>query len=100
LDFSRYQHYRDNELLGLFIKYFNCGRLYTSGEITKFIFSSFQDIKDIIIPFFKKYPLQSAKALDFADFCKVAELIEIKAHLTLEGLDKIKKIKNGMNKGR
>jgi hypothetical protein len=38
--------------------------------------------------------------LDFEDFKKVAELMEKKEHLTLEGIEKIRKIKEGMNRGR
>jgi hypothetical protein len=38
--------------------------------------------------------------LDYEDFCKVAELMKNKAHLTQEGLNQILKIKDGMNKGR
>jgi hypothetical protein len=38
--------------------------------------------------------------LDYLDWCKVAELMKNKAHLTWEGLSKIRKIKAGMNKGR
>ena len=33
------------------------------------------------------------KALDFVDFCKVAELMKTKAHLTEHGLEEIRKIK-------
>ena len=55
---------------------------------------------DIIIPFFDKYPIIGMKALDFADWCKTAELMKNKAHLTPQGLEEIKKIKQGMNKGR
>jgi hypothetical protein len=38
--------------------------------------------------------------LDFQDFCKVAELVNKKAHLTLKGLEEIKLIKSKMNKLR
>jgi hypothetical protein len=52
------------------------------------------------MPFFDKYPLQGVKSLDYADWCRVAELIKDKKHLTQEGLDQIRKIKAGMNTGR
>ena len=55
---------------------------------------------DKVIPFFKKYPIIGVKALDFSDFCIVAELIKNKAHLTPKGLDEIRLIKLGMNKER
>ena len=62
--------------------------------------TKFDDIVNKIIPFFKKYPILGVKALDFADFCKAAELMKNKAHLTKDGLEKIRKIKAGMNRGR
>ena len=62
--------------------------------------SKFQDIYEKIIPFFKKYPILGVKALDFADWCNVAEIIKDKKHLTEEGLEKIKKIQAGMNNSR
>ena len=40
------------------------------------------------------------KRQDFDDLCKVAELMGEKAHLTASGLDQIKQIKAGMNRGR
>ena len=43
--------------------------------------TKFDDIVNKIIPFFKKYLILGVKALDFADFCKAAELMKNKAHL-------------------
>ena len=40
------------------------------------------------------------KILDFEEFCKVAELMQNKAHLTQSGLEEIRIIKAGMNTGR
>jgi hypothetical protein len=44
-----------------------------------------------------KYPLQGAKKDDFHDFCKIVKLMEIKGHLTDEGVAQIKNIKSRMN---
>lgn len=52
------------------------------------------DIQDKILYFFEKYPLQGFKLQDFYRFCKVATLMEKKAHLTAEGIDAILKIKS------
>lgn len=40
------------------------------------------------------------KALDFKDFCSLAELISNKAYYTEEGLNQIIRIKANMNTGR
>jgi hypothetical protein len=89
------------------INYLNCGSVVQSRsqgivdrDIVKFVVSNFQDITRTILPLFNRYPIQGVKAQDFQDFCKVAELMKNKAHLTPEGLDLIKNIKSGMNKGR
>jgi hypothetical protein len=48
----------------------------------------------------QKYPIIGVKSKDFADFCLIAELMKNKKHLTTEGLNQIRQIKAGMNKGR
>ena len=58
------------------------------------------DLIEKIIPLLKKYPVFGEKSKDFNDFCEVAYMIKEKKHLTKEGLDKIKTIKAGMNRGR
>jgi hypothetical protein len=82
------------------VSYFNCGTIYVSRNVVDFYVSSFNDIINIIIPFCDKHPIQGVKYLDYVDFCKVAELMQKKEHLTIEGLEKIRKIKNTMNTKR
>lgn len=100
LIFQITQHVRDRELLDLFIKYLGCGRLQTSGIQTVFLVTRYEDISNIIVPFFNKYSLQGDKKANFLYFCEAVKLVEQKAHLTQEGLDKIIEIKLGMNRGR
>ena len=59
----------------------------------------FKDIVIKIIPFFKKYRMHGVKGLDFADFCKAADIMKEKRHLTEEGLEQIRKIKAARGKG-
>jgi hypothetical protein len=53
-----------------------------------------------VIPFFQRVPLHGLKYKNFTDFCKVADIMKEKGHLTEEGLDQIRLIKAGMNTGR
>ena len=55
--------------------------------------SNFKDISQKIIPFFQRYPLQAKKRFQFEQFCLAAELIGSKQHLTSEGVEKIRSIK-------
>ena len=57
-------------------------------------------ITEKIIPLFQKYPVYGIKSYNFLYFCKIAELMNNKDHLTQKGLNKIIKIKAGMNKNR
>ncbi len=106
LRFSIGQHRRDEQLLISFIDYLDCGRVQKkinkkyNTEFFEFRVEKFNDIDKKIIPFFVKYPIQGQKLLDFQDFCKVCNLINKKAHLTTEGLNQIRIIKEGMNRGR
>jgi len=64
-------------------------------RVTKFF-----DIENKIIPLLKKYSILGVKSKDFEDWCKAAELIKTKKHLTKDGLDQICQIKAGINRGR
>lgn len=93
------QHIRDEVLLKNIFKFFECGHVYSYKEHSEYVCQSFKDIESKILPFFIKNPVLGVKYLDFKDWCKVAELIKQKAHLTNEGINLIRQIKAGMNKG-
>ena len=100
LVFKLTQHSRDGELMKNLVKLLGCGGLSSKGNAIDLIISNFSNIIDKIIPLFRKYSIYGVKKHDFADFCQVADLMKKKSHLNQEGLDKIRKIKAGMNKGR
>jgi hypothetical protein len=106
LRFSIGQHRRDEQLLIALIEYLDCGRVQKklnkkyNTEFFEFRVEKFKDIDQKIIPFFVKYSIEGQKLLDFQDFCKVSDLINNKVHVTIEGLNQIRKIKEGMNRRR
>ena len=100
--FKLAQHSRDQQLMNSLINYLGCGIIQKDSinPAVYFVVSKFSEINNKIIPFFNKFPLQGAKHLDFKDFCKTADLMRNKAHLTAEGLEQIREIKAEMNTGR
>ncbi|KAG0632627.1 homing endonuclease, partial [Tuber brumale] len=102
LKFILTQNSRDHFLLSNLVNYLGCGNIKEDrkNNITYFYVSNLDSINSIILPFFKKYSLQGVKRLDFDDFYKVAFLINEKKHLTTNGFELIKNIKNGMNRSR
>jgi hypothetical protein len=95
------------DILYILQKYFKCGEIilddkqYDKNYKTyKFIVTKNEDLCNIILPHFDKYPLVTSKNLDYLDFKKVVLMCK-------EGLDlfnihrrKIFFIKNNMNSKR
>jgi LAGLIDADG endonuclease len=102
LRFRITQHIRDAHILGVIAKYLDCGKVYirSTNLACDLVINTFPDNINKIIPFFKNHPIGTLKEKDFRDFILAAELITVKAHLTLEGLAKIKEIKLNMNRFR
>ena len=100
LVFTIGQHSRNEKLMQSLIEYFNCGQVYKNGNMLEYKVSKLADIVNFIIPFFERYKLFDVKVQDFHDFCKIASIMKNKKHLTEEGLQQIRKIKAGMNRGR
>lgn len=82
--------------------FFNCGNLwsYSKDGSIRFRVNDFSSIKSLVIPHFLKYPLRGTKYLDFISFKEAFYIIEIKEHLTEEGLKKIYNLSKSMNNGR
>lgn len=97
--FSVSQHIRDELLMKCWVNYFNCGRLVRKRDVYEYQVSKFSDVEKFVV-FFDKYPILGEKAKNFLDFCIVSDLMKSKDHLTQEGVAKIRKIKEGMNRGR
>jgi LAGLIDADG endonuclease len=57
-----------------------------------------QDLLDRIIPFFREYPLRTAKRLDFEKFASCVELMAAGRHLAPTGLADIIEIAQTMNR--
>ena len=102
LRFILTQHSRDELLIQSLVSYFGCGRYkpHNNQDLGDFVITKLEDLTEKVIPFFDKYKIVGEKAKDFEDFKQVAKLMKNKGHLTYEGLDLIRKIKMGMNRGR
>lgn len=102
LNFYVSQNIRDSYLLESLQQFFDCGSctIIEKSGIIKLSIRNFKDLTEKIIPFFEEYKLQGLKAKEFNEFKEACLLIKSKSHLTKEGLEKINKIKSGMNFNR
>lgn len=101
LMFQISQHIRDKELLISLIDFFKCGQ-YIQPELKEWGYYTCTKFSDNynIIEFFNKHPIRGAKAKDFADWVRAANIIKKGDHLTIEGATSIQTIKAGMNTKR
>jgi len=87
-------------LIRSLIQYLNCGGVTLNSASIDYRVTKLEDNLTKIIPFFEKNPIIGVKYKDYLDFIQVARLMKDGQHLTLEGFEKIKKIKLNMNRGR
>lgn len=94
------QHNRDETLLSVIAAYLGCGKINKDSKATYLVVQRLSDIINRIIPLFDKHKLEGIKAKDYEDFKSVANLMDKKAHLSRQGLEEIREIKNKMNTKR
>ena len=84
--------------------FFDCGNIFINKRydnhnenLYRYCVRSLHDLDQKIIPFFKKYQLQTYKKNDFLIFEKVIKLMVEKEHLTVKGRKKILSLISKMN---
>lgn len=95
-------HIKDMALLNMIQSFFGgIGSIVIRKSSSKVSYriNKIEDLYNIVIPHFDKYPLQSAKRIDFILWKKCIELIRAKAHLTENGLKEIISVKAAINLG-
>jgi hypothetical protein len=96
-------HEKDFYLLKQIQTFFGVGtiihRIRNGNPSIIYSVQSIKDLKNIIIPHFKNYPMLTQKQADFELFCMIIDLMKNKEHLNPEGLLQIISIKAVMNNG-
>jgi LAGLIDADG endonuclease len=93
---------KDQVILYQFKKHLKCGsiRERKNDGVWYYEVNNFNDIQTNVIPFFNRFGFLSAKKKrDFSKFKQIAKLIENGDHLTVEGIERILKIRKEMNDG-
>ena len=91
--------------LELIQSYFQCGQIYENHRsdnhkehLLRYCVRSKKDLLEIVIPFFEKHTLNTAKRDDFQKFVRILNLIKVGKHLSKAGMTKIAKIIQSMNR--
>ncbi len=100
-EFTVVQHQRDVQLLYALKQFFGCGVVRTNhGDRMAYRVRGLDHLNQRIISFFEQHPLKSRKRVDFAKFRTILRLMNEGQHLNRDGIEKIRKIAAGMNRGR
>ena len=99
--FSISQRNDRSQVLTAIKKYFGCGniRLSRKDSNDKYEVRSLRDLRDIIIPHFKKYQILSSKQKDFELFTHICELMIKGEHKSTKGIQQIIHLACQMNTG-
>lgn len=86
-------------------KFFKIGNLYINKRydnhkehLYRYTVRRKEDLINVIIPFFRQYPLHTSKQTDFEKFARCMEMIAKGEHLTKEGVVNIALICQTMNR--
>ncbi len=101
------QHEKSISALHLLHDFFACGKVTVNhradnhtGDLYRYCVRSVNDLRTVIVPFFKDNPLRTSKAQDFDKFVQVLDLMQSNTHLTDDGLAAVAKIIETMNRNK
>jgi hypothetical protein len=98
-EFTVVQHERDVQVLHALKSYFDCGVVRKNHEDRMaYRVRGHEHLSKNIVPFFEKHLLKTRKRVDFIKFREVVNLMNQGEHLKSEGVEKIRKIANEMNR--
>jgi hypothetical protein len=100
-EFTVVQHERDAQALHALKAYFGCGVVRRNhGDRLAYRVRSKEHLLERIIPFFEQHELKTKKRVDFQKFRKIVRMMADDRHLTSEGIEEIRRIKDQMNRGQ
>ncbi len=98
-EFTVVQHERDVQVLHALKAHFGCGVVRTNhGDRMAYRVRGKDHLLKRIIPHFVKYPLKTRKRQDFMKFRRILLKMSEGEHLTVEGVEEIRRIATQMNR--
>ena len=93
---------KDPTTLKLIRDYFGTGRLEQRKDgVWNYSVNDFQSLKEVVIPFFERYPfLSELKKKNFSIFKQIVEIIGRDGHFTKDGLEQVINLRETINEGK
>lgn len=107
VEYTVMQGERSKSVLRKLRNFFGIGNIYVNrrhdnhkGDLYRYSVSRRAELRDNIIPFFRRHPLQTTKRKDFENFVRVVGFMERGVHKTKTGVTRIARIAQRMNHGK
>lgn len=104
-DFVVTQGARSLTSLKMIQDFFGVGKIYINRRhddhkehLYRYVVHNRKDLIQVIIPFFQRYPLRTAKQSDFEKFVQCVNMMNRNEHLTKDGIIQIATIVSRMNR--
>ena len=92
------------DVLEELIRFFGCGKVYFNRRrdnhrehLFRYNVYRLEDLRTKIIPFFNENPLRTSKRENFERFASIIELMDLRRHMSLDGIIEISEIQQTMN---
>jgi hypothetical protein len=103
-EFAVAQGASSRDVLEDLIRFFGCGKVYRNSrhdnhreDMFRYCVQRFGDLRDIVVPFFRENPLRTSKRENFEKFARIIDLMDLRRHLTVQGIIEIAEIAQTMN---
>lgn len=98
-EFTVVQHKSDVQILHALKAYFKCGQVRVNKQDRMcYRVRGQKHLREIIVPFFEKHQLKTKKRIAFERFRNAVLLIQKGEHLTSQGVEKCRKLREGTNR--
>lgn len=102
--FTVVQGESSRDVLEEMARFLGCGKVYINRRhdnhrehLASYSVYRLSELRSVIVPFFERNPLRTAKRDNFAKFAEIVDLMTIGRHLTVPGLIEIAEIVQTMN---
>jgi hypothetical protein len=104
-EFAVIQGNKNSRCLEEIQRFFGVGNIYVNRRydnhkehLQRYVVHRRDHLLNVVIPFFRKHPMVATKQQDFEKFARCVEMMARREHLTKQGLVKIAKIVETMNR--
>ncbi len=103
-EFAVVQGESSRDVLEELVEFFGCGKVFRNRrrdnhreDLFRYCVQRFDDLRTNIVPFFEAHPLRTSKRENFEKFARIIRLMELRRHLSVDGLIEIAEIQQTMN---